>query len=521
MPTPEPTSEPKPEPEPEPTSEPEPEPGTESEPKPEPPPLPDSLADRYTLERMLAMGGSAEVWQGVDRSLERPVAVKVLHRHLLTDETTRARLTQEARAVAALSHPGIVAIYDVAVDRDSAAIVFEMIDGETLAQRLQRERILPPRAAARIGAEVAEALDHAHERGVVHRDVKAANVLIGKDGEANLVDFGISRILADEATQLTAEGTVTGTLRYMAPEQLRGEEVGPATDVYATGILLAEMLTGEPPFEATTPLEMAEAQQSPPMALGDSPPALAAIVRKTLHPEPTGRHESAGALAADLRTWLESDAVPPVSSAPEELTQPAVVIPTAAAATAGAVVPVVAAALDPSRADSEQSGPARDGVPSASEDDRRFGRWAALGLIAAIAVVLFVLTRGPLDPSVGSTPSPSPSSVVTPSPDPTPTASPTPVPTPLSLEAAVDRFQQAVEDGRQNGSIEDDAAEELIDGADTFLEDDPSTGDINRAVRDLQRAIDEFEADGEITSAEFADSLRQMVDDLEAAARSS
>ena len=156
-----------------------------------------------------------------------------MHRHLLADETTRARLTQEARAAAALSHPGIVAIYDVAIDRDSAAIIFELVEGGSLAEVLRRDRILPPRSAARIGAEVAEALDHAHQRGVVHRDVKAANVLIGPDGEARLVDFGIARILADEATQLTATGTITGTLRAMAPEQLRGEAVGPAADVYA------------------------------------------------------------------------------------------------------------------------------------------------------------------------------------------------------------------------------------------------------------------------------------------------
>ena len=130
-------------------------------------PLPASLAERYTLERQLAMGGSAEVWQGVDRVLDRPVAVKVLHRHLLTDETTRARLTQEARAAAALSDPGIVAIYDVAVDSDAAAIILELIGAANPSPNgCSAKRTRPPRAAARIGAEVAEALDHAHQRGV-------------------------------------------------------------------------------------------------------------------------------------------------------------------------------------------------------------------------------------------------------------------------------------------------------------------------------------------------------------------
>jgi eukaryotic-like serine/threonine-protein kinase len=482
---------------------------------PEPPPLPASLAERYTLERRLAMGGSAEVWHGVDRVLDRPVAVKVLHRHLLTDETTRARLTQEARAAAALSHPGIVAIYDVAVDPEAAAIILELIGGESLAHRLQREQILPPRAAARIGAEVAEALEHAHERGVVHRDVKAANVLIGKDGEAKLVDFGIARILADEATHLTAEGTVTGTLRYMAPEQLRGEEVGPATDVYATGVLLAEMLTGEPPYAGTTPVELAEAQQTPPMAFGDSPPALAAIVRQALDPDPAGRQATAGRLATDLETWLESDASPAAPSAPDEVTQAALVVPALAGSPPPSVVPpppdpipVAPGEFDHARA--------------ASDDDRQVGTWAVIGLAVAIAAVLFVLTRGDLGlVGSGSGSSPTPVTTASPSltPEPTPIPTPTPVPTPITLDAAFESFSQAVAAGQQIGQIEEGAAEELIDLASRFVEDDDlGGGDINRASRDLQRAIDEFEADGEITS-ELAASLRQIADELEAAAR--
>jgi eukaryotic-like serine/threonine-protein kinase len=519
-----------------PTSESEPEPEPGSEPQPEPPPLPASLAERYTLERQLAMGGSAEVWQGVDRVLERPVAVKVLHRHLLTDETTRARLTQEARAAAALSDPGIVAIYDVAVDPDAAAIILELIEGESLAQRLQRERILPPRAAARIGAEVAEALDHAHQRGVIHRDVKAANVLIGKDGEVKLVDFGIARILADEATHLTAEGTVTGTLRYMAPEQLRGEDVGPAADIYATGILLAEMLTGEAPFEATTPVELLEAQQTPPMAFGDAPPELAAIVRKALDPEPDRRHASAGALATDLRSWLEADAAPAVAGAPDDVTQAAVVVPVVAASAAPGDVP---SAPDPVPV--PEPIPASDPMPlapdpmpaaaahavsgeddharAASDDDRQVATWTVIGIAIAIAAVLFVLTRGDLG-LFGSGSAASPSPVTTPSVTAVPTTAPTPtpVPAPLTLEAAFAQFRQTVEAGQQNGQIEEGAAEELMDRAERFLEDDLNGGDINKASRELHRAIDELEHDGEI-SAELAASLRQMADELEAAAR--
>ncbi len=502
-----------------PTPKPEPEAETQ------PPPLPASLADRYTLERQLAMGGSAEVWQGVDRVLERPVAVKVLHRHLLTDETTRARLTQEARAAAALSYPGIVAIYDVAVDRDAAAIILELIDGESLAQRMQRERILPPRAAARIGAEVAEALDHAHERGVVHRDVKAANVLIGNDGEAKLVDFGIARILADEATHLTAEGTVTGTLRYMAPEQLRGEDVGPAADIYATGILLAEMLTGDAPFQSTTPVELLEAQQTPPMAFGDAPPALAAIVRMALDPEPDRRQSSAGALANELRTWIESDAAPAIAGASDDVTQAAVVVPLAAASVppsdVGSAPDPVPLAPAPVPAAPAPVVGGEDDHAQAASDDQQVATWTVIGLAVAIAAMLFVLTRGDLG-LLGVEAAASPSQVTAPSPSvtpvPTPAPTPTPVPAPMTLEAAFEQFRETVDAGQQSGQIEEGAAEELIEHADRFLEDDLSGGDINKAARDLRRAIDELEREGEITS-ELAASLRQMADELEAAAR--
>lgn len=480
---------------------------------PDLPPLPASLADRYQLEKPLAMGGSAEVWQGVDRVLKRPVAVKLLHRHLLTDTIMRARLTQEAQAAASLSHPGIVAIYDVAVDGDAAVIVMELVDGHTLAEELRRERILPPRAAARIGAEVAEALEHAHQRGVIHRDVKAANVLIGPDGEARLVDFGIARLLDDEAMQLTATGTITGTLRSMAPEQLRGETAGPATDVYATGVLLTEMLTGEPPYDVTTPVELAEAQKTPPLVIGDAPPGLAAIVRRALDPDRTRRQSSAGSLAAELRSWLESDAVPAVSGAPDQMTEAAVVIPAAVASQPAAA---------------EASQPAPETPASAQPGPRPRGDarlWAVIGTAVIGALGLFVISQslGPAGPGAAS-PSPSasvvPSLSVTPAPTPAPTPIPTPVPAPPTLEAAVAQFREAVAGGQQNGEISDGAAGELIDEANRFVEDeDLKGGEINRIVRDLNRAIDEFESEGEIGSAALATDLRRLVDEMEAAAR--
>ena len=301
----------------------------------DPPPLPARLAERYVLEERLADGGSAEVWLAHDPVLDRAVAIKVLHRHLLSDPTMRARLEQEARAAAGLSHPGIVTVHDVDVDDTAAAVVLEFVDGESLADRLLRDGPLPPAEAARIAAELADALAHAHERGVVHRDVKPANVLIEPDGRARLVDFGIARVMEDAENRLTTTGTVAGTLRYLAPEQLRGETAGPAADVYGVGVVLAEMLTGHPPYEATSPLELAEAQRLPPPPIAGVPSDLAEIVQRCLDPDPERRPDSAATLAVELRDWLATSADPDAETA----TFPVVGAAGAAALAADAVAP--------------------------------------------------------------------------------------------------------------------------------------------------------------------------------------
>ncbi|MGH2392104.1 MAG: serine/threonine-protein kinase [Candidatus Limnocylindria bacterium] len=483
-------------------------------PEPEPPRLPESLAERYVLEQRLASGGSAEVWRGRDTVLERPVAVKVLHRHLLADPTTRARLIQEARAAASLSHPGIVAVYDVAIDEEaSAAVILELVEGESLADRLKREGALPPRAAVRIAAEVAEALAHAHERGVVHRDVKAANVLLGVDGEARLADFGIARLLEDEAQRLTDTGTIAGTLRYLAPEQLRGEPAGPPADVYAVGALLTEMVSGQPPYQASSPVALAEAQRTPPLAIDGAPSSLSAIVRPTLDPDPERRPSSAAALAAELRGWLETDAAPgALDSAPDEPTLPAIPLP--AAPIVPPVPPIPLASEVP-------AAPARSGP--AARDPRWSRRLslvpavliAAVGMFVALVLLLAAVTvpNGP-----GS--SPSPTASASPSASPSATASPTPAPAPLTLSEAIDAFKDLVDRGEEEGLIESDAAHDLDDLVDRIANalEDGTQGEVNRAFRNLRRAIDGFEQDGGIDSADMADRLGDAVDEIEAAA---
>jgi serine/threonine-protein kinase len=486
-------------------------------PEPEPPRLPESLAERYVLEQRLASGGSAEVWRGRDTVLERLVAVKVLHRHLLADPTTRTRLIQEARAAASLSHPGIVAVYDVAIDEEaSAAVILELVEGESLADRLKREGALPPRAAVRIAAEVAEALAHAHERGVVHRDVKAANVLLGVDGEARLADFGIARLLADEAQRLTDTGTIAGTLRYLAPEQLRGEPAGPPADVYAVGVLLTEMLTGQPPYQISSPVALAEAQLTPPMVIEGAPPSLSAIVRPTLDPDPERRPSSAAALAAELRRWLETDAAPgALDSAPDEPTLPAIPLP--------GIPPVLPVPPAPP-VNQVPSAPASSG-PGARETrpPRRLTPVPAVVIAAVVMLVALALLLAAVTVPDAPGASPSPTASATPSPSPSATASPTPAPSPLTFSEAIDAFKDLVDSGEEEGLVESEAAEDLRDLADKIAsavgddDDDGTQGEINRAFRDLRRAIDRFEQDGRIGSAEMAASLQDAVDDIEAA----
>ena len=259
---------------------------------------------RYRLDERLGIGGSAEVWRARDEQLSRLVAVKLLHPHLLPDEASRRRFEAEARAASGLSHPGIVSVYDLEATPHGSAIVFELVEGESLAARLARDGALPDREAAAVAAQVADALYHAHQRGVIHRDVKPGNILLTTDGRARLVDFGIARSLQEGNANLTATGTIMGTLRYMAPEQLMGEPVTPRTDVYAVGAVLYEMLTGRPPFPAQNPLALAEAQRGSPDPIAGVSPQLARIALTALEHDVARRHRTAGVMAELLRTWL-------------------------------------------------------------------------------------------------------------------------------------------------------------------------------------------------------------------------
>ena len=290
---------------------------------------PARIDGRYLLEERIARGGSADVWRAHDEELDRPVAVKLLHPHLVPDERARLRLAVEGRLVASLDHPAIVKMYDVLTEGDTPALIMELIEGESLRARLKRDGALPPRAAAVIGAEVAEALAEAHRHGIIHRDVKPSNILLDTDGHAHLADFGIAHSLEPDAERLTQTGMVVGTPAYISPEQLSGTEVGPRTDIFGLGSVLFEMLTGGPPFAAMAPLRLAEAHAAGPPAMPGIDPDLAELTRACLSNAPSQRPADAGLVAATLRSYVTMDpaerdaetrAIPVVLAAPAPLT---------------------------------------------------------------------------------------------------------------------------------------------------------------------------------------------------------
>jgi eukaryotic-like serine/threonine-protein kinase len=226
------------------------------------------LADRYRVDALLGRGGVADVYRARDLVLDRDVAVKVLREAV--DDTERSRFVGEARMLARLAHAGLVTVLDVGVSGTQPFLVMEMVEGATLSAALS-DAPLPLDQVAEIGAQLASAIAYAHGQGVVHRDVKPSNVLLGQGGEAKLADFGIARLVGDTVRHTTT-GTVIGTPAYVSPEQVRGMSVGPPTDVYSLGLVLIEGLTGERAFTGT-PVETALARLQRPPAIPENVPA--------------------------------------------------------------------------------------------------------------------------------------------------------------------------------------------------------------------------------------------------------
>ncbi|HEX3239124.1 MAG TPA: protein kinase [Solirubrobacterales bacterium] len=277
-----------------------------------------TLSGRYETGDRLGSGGMSNVYKATDRILERTVAVKILAEHLSDDERFVARFRREALAVAKLIHPNIVQVYDTGVDDGRHYIVMEYVEGRSGAQILQRQGPVEPETAAEIGIQACAGLDYAHRRGIIHRDVKPGNLMIvggpvgGGEMTVKLTDFGIARAI--EQTRITQVGSVVGTAAYLAPEQVRGEEATPATDVYALGVVLYQFLTGRLPYEGSTLAELAVRQQNekplPPSTYNEEvPEPLGLSVLRALEGDPNRRYASADELSSGLRLGLEGEDV--------------------------------------------------------------------------------------------------------------------------------------------------------------------------------------------------------------------
>ena len=311
------------------------------------------VADRYRLVRPLGRGGMGSVHLAHDERLDRPVALKRTFSG--APDSSVQRLLREAQVGASLDHPHLVRVYDVVRDDDEVVIAMELVEGPSLAEVLAT-RLPSQREAVTIVRQVASALDHAHARGVVHRDVKPANVLLGPHG-AKLADLGIST--APDVTRITQAGDLVGSPSYMAPEQLTGEPVGPSADVHGLALTAYELFAGVPARTGGTPIEIAHrAVSEPPPDVRDAwpaaPPELAAVLRRALDRDPALRPASAGAFARELDAALEPRAAPVEDERP--------------------VVP-------PPR----RRPVAPPGLPASS---RRYGAIAAVVLLAAAAIVL-------------------------------------------------------------------------------------------------------------------------------------
>ncbi|TDC89204.1 Stk1 family PASTA domain-containing Ser/Thr kinase [Saccharopolyspora aridisoli] len=267
------------------------------------------LSDRYELGETLGYGGMSEVHKGRDTRLSRDVAVKILRADLARDPTFQLRFRREAQNAAALNHPAIVAVYDTGeTDSENGPlpyIVMEYVDGRTLRDIVKTEGPLSPRRAMEVMADGSAALDFSHRHGIVHRDVKPANIMITRSGAVKVMDFGIARALADGQAPVTQTAAVIGTAQYLSPEQARGEAVDARSDVYASGCVLFELLTGEPPFTGDSPVAVAyqhvrEEPRKPSDVVPATPASLDAVVLKALSKNPANRYQSAAEMRADL-----------------------------------------------------------------------------------------------------------------------------------------------------------------------------------------------------------------------------
>ena len=268
------------------------------------------LGGRYELDGVVGRGGMAEVYRARDIRLDRIVAIKTLRADLARDQIFQARFRREAQSAASLNHPSIVAVYDTGEDMASGLpvpyIVMEYVDGRTVRDLLQDGHRLLPERTLEIIDGVLRALDYSHQAGIVHRDIKPGNVMVTRNGDVKVMDFGIARAMSDAQATMTQTAQVIGTAQYLSPEQARGERVDSRSDLYSTGCLLYELLTGRPPFTGDSPVAIAyqhvrENPVPPSRVDPDVPPWADAIVLKAMAKSPADRYQTAADMRADLQ----------------------------------------------------------------------------------------------------------------------------------------------------------------------------------------------------------------------------
>ena len=412
---------------------------------------------KYEIQAEIGRGGMGAVYKGYDQALDRYVAVKVLAPHLVWEKEFVERFLREARAAARLKHPGIVTIYDVGQEGGWYYFVMEYLEGQTLSEVVRQRGPLPPDEVLSILRPLAGALDYAHHRGLVHRDIKPGNVIVDPAGQVTLMDFGIAR--AAQETRLTATGALVGTPEYMSPEQARGLTVDARSDQYSLAVVAYEMLSGQVPFQAESTLAlMYKVVHEPLPPIRQVRPGLPAgvegVLAKALAKEPGDRYATVSSFVEALGQALAGRAVEGVPAQPKKAAPP-VEAPTMIRTPEVTAVPTPAVAPTPT--------PAPVAVPVAKPAParRRVPVWTwALGGLAVLALVVGVVMAGrsvgggstptptiaetataivaPVDVEETATPSPTPSPAAmatrtpTPTPTKTPTRTPTPTPTPTA-----------------------------------------------------------------------------------------
>lgn len=344
------------------------------------------IAGRYRLEGKLGSGGMSTVQLATDERLERRVAVKLLAEHLADDPAFVSRFKHEALAAARLVHPNIVQVFDSGLDETSHRhfIVMEYVEGSSCAELLRDRGHLPAAEAAQIAADAAEGLDYAHRNGVIHRDVKPGNLLVGDSGHVKLADFGIAK--ATEQSSVTQVGSVLGTAAYLAPEQARGEEADPRCDIYALGVVAYQLASGRLPYEATSLSELAlKQQQEVPPTLVELDPTIpqwfSDAVAAGLALDPSSRPQEASQFAAMLR----GDSGAPRTAATRVL---------AGGAAAGTAAHTVATPRQPRPPRQQAQGQQVQEATNRSSGGKRVAAlFAALALVAAGAGTAIVLTQ--------------------------------------------------------------------------------------------------------------------------------